>query len=78
MQVAREADWPLVSFSPRKQNLTLYIMGGFDEYEDLKKKLGKHSSSKGCLYIKTLDDIHVPTLKKLVTKSVKATKKRYG
>jgi len=72
----REGDWLLIGFSPRKQNLTLYIMAGFDGYSELMKKLGKHSSAKSCLYIKRLDDIHLPTLKKLIRESVKMMKKR--
>ena len=67
----READWMLVGFSPRKQNLTLYIMAGFEEYEALLKKLGtKHSIGKSCLYIKRLGDVHQPTLKKMIQLSV--------
>lgn len=68
----REGDWPLTGFSPRKQNLTVYIMPGFAEYGPLLKKLGKHKTGVSCLYIKTLDDIHLPTLKRLIQKSVKA------
>lgn len=71
----READWMLVGFSPRKQNLTLYIMAGFDEYEALLKKLGKHSTGKSCLYIKRLDDLHRPTLKKMIQSSVRHMQK---
>ena len=62
----QEGDWPVTGFSPRKQNLTLYIMPGFAKYPELIKKLGKCKTSKGCLYIKKLDDIHLPTLKKLI------------
>ena len=65
-----EDDWPVVGFSPRKQNLTLYIMTGFDEYEEL-MKMGKHSTGKSCLYIKNLSDVHLPTLKKIIRLSVK-------
>ena len=67
----READWPLIAFSPRKQNLTLYIMSGADSNTELLKKLGKHSVGRGCLYIKRLSDIDLPTLKKLIRESVK-------
>ena len=67
----REGEWFLTGFSPRKQNLTLYIMSGFEEYDDLLKKLGKYSTGKSCLYIKSLDEVHIPTLKKLIQKSVK-------
>jgi len=71
----REGDWFLAGFSPRKQNLTLYIMSGFDEYDSLMKKLGKHSTGKSCLYIKKLGDVDVKVLKELVTKSVKHMQK---
>ena len=71
----REGDWMLIGFSPRKQNLTLYIMSGFDEYDGLMKKLGKHSTGKSCLYIKKLNDIDIKVLKELVTKSVKHMQK---
>ena len=70
----REGDWMLTGFSPRKQNLTLYLMGGFDEQKDLLKKLGKHKTSVGCLYIKRLDDVDKKVLKTLVTASVKRMK----
>jgi hypothetical protein len=66
----REGDWMQVGFSPRKQNLTLYIMAGFSRYEELLKTLGKHSTGKSCLYIKRLDDIDMPTLRTLVQESV--------
>jgi hypothetical protein len=67
----RELDWFTTGFSPRKQSLTLYVMGGFAQYGTLLEKLGKHSLGKGCLYIKRLDDVHLPTLKKLIQQSVK-------
>ena len=70
----REGDWMLTGFSPRKQNLTLYLMGGFDEQKDLLKKLGKYKTSVGCLYIKKLDDVDKKVLKTLVTASVKRMK----
>ncbi len=73
----REGDWPIVGLSPRKQNLTIYIMAGFTEYADLLAKLGKHSNGASCLYIKRLSDIDLPTLKKLVTLSVASMKKKY-
>jgi hypothetical protein len=49
-------------------------MGGFEQYDDLLKKLGKHTIGKGCLYIKRLDDIDLPTLKSLIEESVKHVK----
>jgi hypothetical protein len=66
----READWMLIAFSPRKQNITLYIGSGFDGYDELMSQLGKHSGGKSCLYIKRLSDVHLPTLKKLIKASV--------
>lgn len=71
----QEGDWPLVGFSPRKDSLTLYLMPGFEGYADLLGKLGKHKTGVSCLYIKTLDDVHMPTLKTLVRQSVKQMKK---
>jgi hypothetical protein len=64
----REGDWPIVGLSPRKQNLTLYIMPGFAGYADLLAKLGKHSTGASCLYIKRLSDIDLPTLKNAATR----------
>ncbi|HKY53395.1 MAG TPA: DUF1801 domain-containing protein [Anaerolineales bacterium] len=74
-----EGDYFLAGFSPRKQNLTFYINAGFDEYGDLLKKLGKHSTGKACLYIKKLDDVDIKVLRGIVTKSVKTmTKQKAG
>ena len=70
----REGDWMITGFSPRKKDLTLYIMMGFEKYPELMKQLGKHSTGKSCLYIKRLSDIHMPTLKKLIKASVKQFK----
>jgi len=67
----REGDWMMTGFSPRKNDLTLYLMMGFEKQRELMKQLGKHKTSKSCLYIKRLDDVHVPTLKKLIKESVK-------
>jgi hypothetical protein len=72
----QEMDWPMVGFSPRKQSLTLYIARGFDNYDALMQKLGKHSTSPACLYIKRLSDIDMPTLEKLVKESCKYLKAR--
>jgi hypothetical protein len=70
----REGDWMLTAFSPRKQNLTIYLMSGFERFGDLLKKLGKHSLGKGCLYIKRLSDVDKKVLKELIVESVKALK----
>ena len=66
----REGDWFLTGFSPRKQNLTLYIMSGFDQHDVLLEKLGKFKIGKSCLYIKKVEDIDLPTLRELVRQSV--------
>lgn len=74
----REGDWPKTGFSPRKQNLTLYIMDGFDKYDELMQQLGKHKTGKSCLYVKRLSDIDTKVLKKLVKASVAHFDKKYG
>src|SRR5574341_155679 len=71
----REGDWMLTGFSPRKQNLTLYIMAGFDEYDDLLGRLGKHKTAKSCLYINKLADVDQAVLRKLVRESVEHMRK---
>ena len=70
----REGDWPMTGFSPRKKDLTVYLMMGYQKHDEMMKKLGKHTGSKSCLYIKRLSDIHVPTLKKLIKTSLKELK----
>jgi hypothetical protein len=71
----QEGDWLRIGFSPRKQNLSLYIMSGFQQNEELMAKLGKYSTGKGCLYIKRLEDIDQSVLKELIKASFTATKK---
>ena len=73
----RTGNWPLVGFSPRKQNLTLYIMSGFEGEPSLMAKLGKHKTGKSCLYLKQLDDVDLKVLEKLITASVKYMKAKY-
>jgi Domain of unknown function (DU1801) len=74
----REGEWFLTGFSPRKQNLTLYLLGGFEQHDDLMQQLGKYKASKGsCLYVNKLEDIKLPVLKKLIKASVAAMKKNY-
>jgi hypothetical protein len=70
----RENDWFLAGFSPRKQELTVYIMAGFDRYDALMAKLGKHKTGRSCLYIKRLADVDVAVLQELITASVKHMK----
>ena len=71
----REGDWFLTGFSPRKQNLTLYIMPGFDQYESLLATLGKYKTGKSCLYINKLEDVDKTTLKELIQQSMNYLKK---
>ena len=68
----REGDWFITGFSPRKQNLTLYVMGSYNPHTDLLKKLGKHKTGVGCLYINKLKDVDAKVLKELIKQSVKA------
>lgn len=67
-----EGDWFHVGFSPRKQDLVLYLHCELEKQGALLEKLGKHKIGKSCLYIKKLDDVHVPTLKKLIKKAYKS------
>ena len=71
----RETPWILIGFSPRKANLTLYVGKRFDGRDKLLKALGKHTTGGGCLYIRRLTDVHAPTLKKIVSASVKAARR---
>ena len=73
----REGDYFLVGFSPRKQNLTLYIMAGFDTYEELLKNLGRYKTGKSCLYINKIEDIDLAVLRTLVEQSVEYMRKAY-
>jgi hypothetical protein len=73
----QEGDWPLIGFSPRKQQLTLYFMDGFDKYKSELEKLGKYKTSVSCLYVKKLSDIDMSTLTEMITKSFKNMKKTY-
>ncbi|MCC8358663.1 DUF1801 domain-containing protein [Salinimicrobium sediminilitoris] len=73
-----EGDWFLTGFSPRKQNLTIYIMTGFKEYNDILENLGKYKTSSSCLYVKKLEDINREKLSKLIRRSVEDLRKRYN
>ena len=73
----REGDFFLTGFAPRKQNLAIYIVPGFDIAPDLMEKLGKHKTGKSCLYVKTLDDIDRKVFARLVKKSVTHMHKTY-
>ena len=68
----REGDWFKAGFSPRKDNLTLYLIGGYAKHKDLMDKLGKYKTGKSCLYIRSLDDVDQKVLKQLIARSVKS------
>ena len=74
----REGDWFLIGFSPRKQNLTLYLMSGFEHSEESMAKLGKYKTGKSCLYLKSLEDIDMDVLKGLIRESIDHLKKLYS
>lgn len=69
----REGDWMKIGFSPRKQNISLYLSCDADEFADELVELGKHSRGRGCIYIKRLDDIDRAVLRTIVTKAYKQT-----
>ena len=74
----REGDSLVVGFSPRKQNLVIYIMPGFSDYGELLGKLGKFRTGRSCLYVNKLDDVDLQLLEQLVRASVEEMKRRYG
>ncbi|MGD2067259.1 MAG: DUF1801 domain-containing protein [Gemmatimonadota bacterium] len=73
----REGDWFLAGVSPRKQALTLYVMAGFERYDELMELLGKHRTGKSCLYVNRLDDVDREVLRTLVRASVDHMRSRY-
>ena len=74
----REGSWHIVGYSPRRKNLTLYIMPGFSNFNKLMGQLGKYKAGKSCLYIKSLEDVDQKKLKALIDGSVKFMKKKYS
>lgn len=74
----REGDMPLLGFSPRKANLTIYFMEGFDKYADELAHLGPHKTSKACLYITKLEKVDVVVLAEMLEKSYKLYSKNGG
>lgn len=73
----RSGDWMLTGFSPRKQNLTIYLMSGFDAHGSLLKTLGRYTTGKSCLYVRSLADVDLGVLEKLARASVAQTRKAY-
>ena len=74
----REGDFMETGFSPRKRALTLYIMAGFSEYGELLAKLGKHTTGRSCLYIKSLADVDQDVLREMVAQSVRYIRGKYA
>lgn len=73
----REGDFLATGFSMRKSGPTIYIMPGYSNYPELMKKIGPHKLGKSCLYLKNLDNVHLPTLKKLIKTGLKDLNKKY-
>jgi hypothetical protein len=73
----REGDWFVTGFSPRKANLTLYIMAGLDRYTELLERLGKFKTGKSCLYVKKLADVDEAVLTELIAASVENMRRTY-
>jgi Domain of unknown function (DU1801) len=73
----QEGDWFVTGFSSNKQNLTVYIIAGFEKYEALMKKLGKHKTGVSCLYINKLSDVDEKVLKELITSSYQYMKEKH-
>jgi hypothetical protein len=69
-ETGREGDWFLMGFSPRKQNITLYLSTGLEKHQNLLKDLGKHKIGKSCLYINKFADINQEILEKLIKNSL--------
>ena len=65
-----ERTWPQIAFAPRTDRITLYVSPDFEGYDDLMKKLGKYQAGNSCIHIKRLADVDLPTLKKLIRRSV--------
>lgn len=73
----REGDAPATGFSMRKSGPTIYIMPGYNDYSHILENLGPHKLGKSCLYLKSIEDIHIPTLKKLIRAGLRDLKKMY-
>ena len=74
----RSGEICMTGFSPRKANITLYVLAGFPGQAELLDKLGKHTSGKGCLYIKKLGDVNIDVLESLIKESIKFLKEKYS
>ena len=73
----REGDWMVTGFAPRSRNISVYLIDGFSDHEELLGELGKHKTGKSCLYVKKLEDIDQDVLRELVGESVENMKSKY-
>ena len=73
----RTGSWPRIGCSPRKQSLTIYIMPGFDRYEEIMANLGKYKTGKSCLYVNRLEDIDLQVLEELAEESLAYMDRKY-
>jgi hypothetical protein len=69
-----EGEWFIIGFAPRKKNISIYLMQGFDQHKDLMEKLGKFTTGKGCLYINSLKDVDNKVLEELFRRAIKIDK----
>lgn len=74
----REGDWFLAGFSPRKKELSVYVMAGFEGYADLLARLGRHKTGKSCLYLRSLADVDLGVLEELVRQSAAEVARRHS
>jgi hypothetical protein len=74
----REGDWFLAGFSPRKKDLTVYVMAGFEGFEELLGRLGRHRLGKSCLYLRSLADVDLGVLEEMVGRSAREVAQRYA
>lgn len=74
----REGDWMKIGFSPRKQNISIYLMAGVEQHPELLEKVGKYKNGKSCFYIKKLDDVDRDILRQLMVASLKRIEEIYG
>ena len=74
----REGDFLATGFSPRKTNLSIYILPGYGDFGPILDRLGKHKTGKSCLYVKNLEDIDLEVLRELIAQSVAYMRRTYG
>jgi hypothetical protein len=73
-----EGDWPVCGYSPRKQDLVVYVMAGFERFPEIMRRLGRYKTGKSCLYLRSLADIDAEVLRELVAASNEQLRRMYG